>query len=122
MPPELGNLDSFSASNNDLSGPMPSELGNLNHLDVSNNNLSGPIPPELGNLTWLYASHNQLSGLIPPELGNLYHLDASSILYLAELYNNGGIPRAIISLVDDVDKTKADVIRFCAVFSCSIGN
>ncbi|KAK9221108.1 hypothetical protein WN944_009533 [Citrus x changshan-huyou] len=100
LPPHM---NSFSISNNNLTGEIPSSFCNLNSIqsfDVSNNSLSGQIPQCLGNstletvdlgmnnfqgsipqtyekgcnLTYLRLSGNHLEGPLPPSLTNCVKL------------------------------------------------
>ena len=91
---------------------IPFELGqlvNLQEINLSECNLQGDIPSELGNLTNLIEfilDNNQLTGEIPASFASLDNLSAfdvstnllsrpideafCNLLYLGELYNDGG--------------------------------
>ncbi|TYH82059.1 hypothetical protein ES332_D02G031100v1 [Gossypium tomentosum] len=90
----LSQLSHFTASHNNLSGPIPNCLCNMSQLidfDVSNNNLSGPIPDclyKMSRLSGFNASYNNLSGPIPNCLGNMSALSRMNRL-------EGELPRSL---------------------------
>ena len=74
---QLSNLYNFSASNNQLCGPLPDGLADFPHLyelNLANNRLTGEIYALLGsfsNLSVLDLSTNLLEGEISPVFGRL---------------------------------------------------
>ena len=97
-------LEEFSLSFNDLTGPIPLELADLASLDVlslSGNSLSGEIPPELGmlqRLSVLQLVYNDLSGAVPWELGSIPGL---RILHLSNNPLEGCIRPSLRTVADN---------------------
>jgi Leucine-rich repeat (LRR) protein len=90
LPPELENLTNLKylyVRFSKLNGSLPTWLGNLTNLKyllLDSNWLTGSIPPELSNLsnlTWLKLNDNLLDGTIPPELGDLPALQSLELGY-----------------------------------------
>ncbi|RXI08434.1 hypothetical protein DVH24_022578 [Malus domestica] len=91
----------FTASNNQLRGPISNEIGRaavLERLVLSNNQLTGTLPTEIGNvssLSVLILSSNLLEGNIPPELGRCTGL---TTLELGNNQLSGSIPAELAQL------------------------
>mmetsp|Transcript_22794 Transcript_22794/g.53806 ORF Transcript_22794/g.53806 Transcript_22794/m.53806 type:complete len:2494 (+) Transcript_22794:244-7725(+) len=104
LPDELAlltKIQGFSASNNDLYGPIPSGLNwpNATTFDLSSNRLSDRIPNDIGllvSLQTLNLGNNRLSGDLTDALGGL------TMLKQLDLLNNtieGPVPASIGNLV-----------------------
>ncbi|KAJ7557981.1 hypothetical protein O6H91_04G019500 [Diphasiastrum complanatum] len=83
-------LTVLNLSNNQLTGVLPDVWGGngsasqLQSFIASNNNLSGSLPPSLGNLTALQAldlSDNRLNGTLPGALAQLVNLTSFNVSY-----------------------------------------
>ena len=100
LPQEFGNMTSLKVlrlSKNSLSGQIPNTIGGpfLQYFSASSNNLTGPIPPSFAyfnsSIVIVDLSHNQFTGFIPSQIVGS-HLQGLCVLDLANNNLHGSIP------------------------------
>jgi len=99
----LGDLRTFYAYNNQLSGEIPDGLTSLTSLrlfSVFNNQLVGGLPDNIGNLVnlnYLHVGNNALDEPLPSSIGSLRNLE---YFYIQDNDIPGPIPDTIDGLVN----------------------